>query len=261
MAAEYMDYLIADGTVIPAGYESYYSEKIVRLPNSFLPNDSSRAMASTVHTRAELGLPATGFVFCCFNNSYKITPAVFDSWMRILARVPNSVLWLSQQSETVVENLQRETLRRGVDAERLIFAKHMPSAAEHLARHRAADLFLDTRPYGAHATAMDALWAGLPVLTLPGEGFASRVAASLLNAVGLPEFVATSAANYEEMAVNMAENPGIVVGAREKLARNRLDSPLFDTPRFVRDLESGYAQMLDRHQAGLPPEHLNVIGV
>jgi predicted O-linked N-acetylglucosamine transferase (SPINDLY family) len=261
MAADYMDYLIADGTVIPEGYESYYAEKIVRLPNSFMPNDSSRVVASTVHTRDELGLPTTGFVFCCFNNSYKITPDVFDSWMRILARVPNSVLWLSRHNETVVENLRRETLRRGVAAERLIFAKHMPSWAEHLARHRAADLFLDTRPYNAHATAMDALWAGLPVLTLPGEGFASRVAASLLNAVGLPELVATSGANYEDMAVNMAENPGIVAGAREKLARNRLDSPLFDTPRFVKDLESGYAQMLDRLRAGLPPEHMNVIGV
>jgi predicted O-linked N-acetylglucosamine transferase (SPINDLY family) len=261
MAADYMDYLIADGTVIPEGFENNYAEKIVRLPNSFIPNDSSRAIAGTVHTREELGLPATGFVFCCFNNNYKLTPDVFDSWMRILARVPDSVLWLSQPNETAVENLRRETLRRGVDAGRLIFAKHMPSWAEHLARHRAADLFLDTRPYNAHATAVDALWAGLPVLTLPGEGFASRVAASLLNAVGLPELVATNAAHYEDMAVNMAENPGIVAGAREKLARNRRDSPLFDTARFVKDLESGYAQMLDRFYAGLPPEHMNVVGV
>jgi predicted O-linked N-acetylglucosamine transferase (SPINDLY family) len=258
MGADYMDYLIADGTVVPDGQESYYAEKIVRLPNNFLPHDSARAISSTVYTREELGLPSAGFVFCCFNNSYKITPEVFDSWMRILARVPNSVLWLSQNNETAVDNLRRETLRRGVDAERLIFAQRMPSPADHLARHRAADLFLDTRPYNAHATAIDALWAGLPVLTFPGEGFAGRVAASLLKAIRLPELIATSAASYEDMAVHMAENPQVLAALKEKLARNRLDSPLFDTPLFVKHLEAGYAKMLDRLHAGLPPEHIHV---
>jgi protein O-GlcNAc transferase len=258
MGADYMDYLIADATVVPEGHESYYAEKIVRLPNSFLPHDSSRTIASTVYTREQLGLPSTAFVFCCFNNSYKITPDVFDSWMRILTRVPNSVLWLSQNSETVVDNLRRETLRRGVDAGRLIFAGRMPSAADHLARHRAADLFLDTRPYNAHATAIDALWAGLPVLTFPGSGFASRVAASLLKAVRLPELIATSAGSYEDMAVQMAADPQFLAAIKEKLARNRLDSPLFDTPRFVKHLETGYAGMLERLHAGLPPEHIHV---
>jgi predicted O-linked N-acetylglucosamine transferase (SPINDLY family) len=258
MGADYMDYLIADGTVVPEGHESYYAEKIVRLPNSFLPHDSGRVIASTVYSRDELGLPSTGFVFCSFNNSYKITPEVFDSWMRILARVPNSVLWLSQNNETVVDNLRREALRRGVDVERLIFAGHMPSPADHLARHRAADLFLDTRPYNAHATAIDALWAGLPVLTLPGSGFAARVAASLLKAVQLPELIATSVGSYEAMAVQMAEDPRFLAAIKEKLARNRLDSPLFDTPRFVRHLESSYARMLERLHAGLPPEHIHV---
>ena len=258
MGADYMDYVIADGTVVPEGQESHYAEKIVRLPNSFLPHDSSRAIASTVYTRDELGLPAAGFVFCCFNNSYKITPEVFDSWMRILARVPNSVLWLSQHNETAVDNLRREALRRGVDGERLIFAQRMPSPADHLARHRAADLFLDTRPYNAHATAIDALWAGLPVLTFPGAGFAARVAASLLQTIQLPELVTTNVGSYEDVAVRMAEEPQLLAAIKEKLARNRLNSPVFDTPRFVRHLETGYATMLDRFHAGLPPEHIYV---
>ena len=258
MGADYMDYLIGDSTVVPEGHESYYAEKIVRLPDTFLPHDSSREIAGTVYTRDQQGLPATGFVFCCFNNSYKLTPAVFDSWMRILTRVPKSVLWLSQNNPAVVDNLRREALRRGVDAERLIFAGHMPSQAEHLARQRIAGLFLDTRPYNAHATAVDALWAGLPVLTLPGEGFASRVAASLLNAVQLPELIASSAASYEDRAVQLAEDPQLLAAIKEKLARNRLDSPLCDTPRFVRHLEAGYARMLERFHAGLAPEHIHV---
>jgi predicted O-linked N-acetylglucosamine transferase (SPINDLY family) len=165
MGANYMDYLIGDATVVPEANERSYAEKIVRLPDCFLPHDSTRTIAGTVFSRDELGLPSTGFVFCCFNNNYKITPEVFDGWMRILGRVPNSVLWLTQNNEPAADNLRREALRRGVEAERLIFAKRMASPAEHLARHRAGDLFLDTRPYNAHATAMDALWAGLPVLT------------------------------------------------------------------------------------------------
>jgi predicted O-linked N-acetylglucosamine transferase (SPINDLY family) len=258
MGADYIDYLIADATVVPDGEESCYAEKILRLPNSFLPYDPSREISSTAYTRAELGLPSTGFVFCCFNNSYKITPQVFDGWMRILARVPNSVLWLSQSNETVVDNLRRESLARGVDAERLVFAEHMPSPADHLARQRAADLFLDTRPYNTHATAIDALWAGLPVLTFPGAGFAARVAASLLKAVRLPELIATNAANYEDMAVQMADDPQFHAAIKEKLARNRFESPLFDTPRFVKHLETGYASMIERLHAGLPPGHIHV---
>jgi predicted O-linked N-acetylglucosamine transferase (SPINDLY family) len=258
IGADFMDYLIADATVVPEGLERHYAEKIIRLPHSFLPNDSTRTIASTVFSRAELGLPTHGVVFCCFNNAYKITPDIFDSWMRILTRVPASVLWLSRISETAANNLRREALLRGVDAERLIFAAHMPSPADHLARHRAADLFLDTRPYNAHATAINALWAGLPVLTLPGEGFASRVAASLLKSIQLPELIATSAANYEDLAVHIAENPQFLASLKEKLARQRIDSPLFDTRRFVRDLESGYACIIDRLDRGLPPEHIQV---
>ena len=258
MGADYIDYVIADATVVPEAHERYYAEKILRLPNSFLPHDSSRAIASTVYSRDKLGLPSSGFVFCCFNNGYKITPEVFAGWMRILARVPNSVLWLSQNNEAATDNLRREAVRCAVDAERLVFAKRMDSPAEHLARHRAADLFLDTRPYNAHATAINALWAGLPVLTLPGEGFASRVAASLLKAVQLPELIATSAANYEDMAVHMAENPQFHAGIKARLAQNRAGAPLFDTRRFTRHLETGYSRILERFQAGLPPEHIYV---
>jgi predicted O-linked N-acetylglucosamine transferase (SPINDLY family) len=258
MGADYMDYLVADATVVPQELERYYAEKIVRLPYSFMPHDSGRVIAGKVFTRDELGLPANGFVFCCFNNSYKITPAVFDSWMRILARVPDSVLWLSQNNETVANNLRREASQRGIDPERIVFAGHVPSAAEHLARQRAADLFLDTRPYNAHATAMDALWVGLPVLTFPGAGFASQVAASLLKAVQLEDLIATSAGSYEDMAVQIAESPQRLAVIKEKLARSRIDSPLFDTPRFVKHLEVGYAGMLERLYAGLPPEHIRV---
>lgn len=258
MGADCIDYIVADETVVPEAHERYYTEKIVRLPNCFLPNDSTRAIASKVFSRAELELPPDGFVFCCFNNAYKITPDVFDGWMRILARVPGSVLWLSQNNETATDNLRREALRRGVAGERLIFAKRMDSAADHLARHRAADLFLDTRPYNAHATAVNALWAGLPVLTFPGEGFASRVAASLLKAIQLPELIATSARNYEDMAVQLAENPQLHAGLKEKLAHNRLDAPLFDTRLFTRHLEAGYSKILERHHAGLAPDHIRV---
>jgi predicted O-linked N-acetylglucosamine transferase (SPINDLY family) len=258
MGADYMDYLVADGTVVPQGDERYYAEKIVKLPHSFLPHDSGRAIARKVYTRDELGLPANAFVFCCFNSSYKITPELFSSWMRILARVPDSVLWLSQSNETAVSNLRREALQLGIDSERLVFAGHVPSPADHLARYRAADLFLDTRPYNAHATAIDALWAGLPVLTFPGSGFAARVAASLLKTIQLGELIAASAESYEDMAVRIAENPQLLAATKEKLARNRCDSPLFDTIRFVKHLEMAYSRMLESFHAGLPPEHIQV---
>ena len=258
VGADYIDYLIGDEIVVPQAHEPHYAEKIVRLPNSFMPHDSTRTIADTVYSREQLGLPPDGFVFCCFNNNYKITPEVFDGWMRILARVPGSVLWLSQNNEPAADNLRMQSVRRGMDAERLIFADRMASPAEHLARHRAADLFLDTRPYNAHATAIDALWAGLPVLTFPGEGFAGRVGASLLKAAQLPELIVTSAESYEDMAVRMAEDPQFRAGIREKLARNRLGSPLFDTRRFTRHLEAGYGKILERFYAGLPPEHILV---
>lgn len=256
MAAAYMDYLIGDPTVVSPQLQRYCSEKIVYLPDSFLPHDSSRSIADTVYSREQLGLPKHGFVFCCFNNAYKITPMVFDGWMRILSRTADSVLWLAQNNPESMQNLRMEAARRGIDAQRLVFADRWPSAAEHLARHRAAGLFLDTAPYNAHATAIDALWAGLPVLTCPGEGFAGRVAASLLRTIDLPELIAASPAEYEAMAVNLAEDPNLLEGVRRKLARHRASTRLFDTARFTRNLESAYTRVHARNQAGLPPDHV-----
>jgi predicted O-linked N-acetylglucosamine transferase (SPINDLY family) len=258
MGAEYMDYLIGDRTVVPELQQQYYSEKIVYLPDSYLPQDSRRAIADTVFAREDLGLPPTGFVFCCFNTNYKITPETFDGWMRILSRVENSVLWLLQNNPVAADNLRAEAMRRGVDAGRLIFARRMHALSEHLARQRVADLFLDTRPYNAHATALDALWVGLPVLTCIGEGFAGRVAAGLLKAIELPELITATPAQYEDLAVQLAENPPQLTEIRQKLARNRLKTGLFDTARFTRHLEAAYAQVYERYQADLPPEHIYV---
>ena len=209
-------------------------------------------------TRAALGLPSTGFVFCCFNNSYKICPSTFDSWMRILSRVQHSVLWLSGHNPTAVSNLQREAARRGVDPERLIFATRMSAGEDHLARHRCAGLFLDTLPYNAHATAIDALWAGLPLLTLIGQAFAGRVGASLLHSIGLPELIATTPEQYEELAVELASDPPRLAEMKRKLAHNRSAAPLFNTGAMVRHLEAGYAEIMDRYRAGLAPEHIHV---
>jgi protein O-GlcNAc transferase len=261
MGAEYMDYLIGDRMVVSEAQQRHYTEKIVYLPNSYLPHDSSGAIANTVFTREDLGLPPAGFVFCCFNSNYKITPDTFESWMRILKRVENSVLWLSQNNPTAASNLRREALRRGVDAGRLIFADRTASLPEHLARQRVADLFLDTRPYNAHATALDALWAGLPVLTCVGEGFAARVAASLLNAIELPELITTTPTQYENLAVQLAANPRHLGEIRQKLARHRLETSLFDTRAFTKHLEAAYTKIHERYQADLLPEHIYVEGV
>jgi predicted O-linked N-acetylglucosamine transferase (SPINDLY family) len=255
MGAEFMDYLIADGTVVPREQQANYVEKIAYLPGSFLPFDSSYAIADRTFTRVELGLPSSGLVFCCFNNSYKILPDVFDRWMRILARTENSVLWLQQADGMVAANLRQEASRRGIDGRRLVFADRMHSIHEHLARIRAADLFLDTFPYNAHATALDALWAGVPLLTRPGEGFASRVASSLLTTAGLRELIARSPSQYEETAMELAADPRRLEQLRGKLALR--DTPIFDTERYTRNLEAIYQAMYERHHAGLPPAHIS----
>lgn len=256
-AADYFDYLVADQTLIPEESRRHYSEKIVHLPGSYQVNDASRRISGRVFSRAELGLRESSFVFCCFNNNYKIKPATFDGWMRILGQVENSVLWLLEDSATATANLRKEAVRRGVAAERLVFALRMP-LAEHLARHRAADLCIDTLPYGAHTTASDALWAGLPVLTCTAESFASRVAASLLNAVDLPELVAATQNEYEKLAIELATKPERLVGIRKRLAANRLVAGLFDTGRFARHIESAFTQMHERRLAGLAPDHIFV---
>ena len=255
--APFIDYLIADEIVIPGDWRHHYSEKIAYLPDTYQPNDSARPVSDRRYNRQELGLPDSGFVFCSFNNNFKITPPTFDGWMRILARVPGSVLWLLGDGDSAARNLRKEAAKRGIDPGRLVFARRMP-AAEHLARHRAADLMLDTLPYNAHTTSSDALWTGLPVLTLLGEAFAGRVAASLLNAVGLPELVTTSQESYETLAVELATNSGRLAELRGKLASNRLSSPLFDSTRYARHLEALYETMYARREAGLVPEHIHV---
>jgi predicted O-linked N-acetylglucosamine transferase (SPINDLY family) len=258
MGAEYMDYLIADATIIPAAEQRHYSEKILYLP-SYQANDSKRVVADKVFSREELGLPQTGFVFCCFNTSYKIAPGTFDGWMRILTRVEGSVLFMYSDAEAIENNLRKEARRRGVDAARLVFGKRLPRP-EYLARYRAADLFLDTLPYNAGTTASDALWVGLPVLTCLGEAFAGRVAASLLKAIQLPELIASGEAEYEELAVELATNAQRLAEIKQRLATNRLTTPLFDTPMSTKQLEAAYTKIYERYHADLPAEHTYVTG-
>ena len=255
MGANYMDYILADKTLIPVQSQQFYSEKIVYLPNSYQVNDRKRVISDKPFTRQELGLPETGFVFCCFNNNYKILPVVFEGWMRILKAVEGSVLWLFQDNFWAVENLKKEAKKQGIAADRLVFAENL-LLSEHLARHRHADLFLDTFPYNAHTTTSDALWAGLPVLTLMGESFASRVAASLLNAVGLPELITSTQEEYEALAIELALNPKKLTDAKLKLANNRMTTPLFDTPLFTKNIEAAYIDMHGRYNAGLEPDHI-----
>ena len=255
MNADYMDYLIADKTLISQELQQAYSEKIAYLPNSYQANDRKRVISDKVFTKAELGLPEQGFVFCSFNNNFKILPAIFGSWMRILKSVEGSVLWLYQDNETAAHHLRQEAEKHGINPSRLVFAKGMP-LAEHLARHRLADAFLDAFPCNAHTTASDALWAGLPVLTLMGNSFASRVAASLLNAIGLPELITRTPQAYEALAIELASNPEKLRNLKQKLASNRLTTPLFDTPQFTKDLERVYVQMYERYHSDLQQEHI-----
>jgi protein O-GlcNAc transferase len=252
-----MDYIIADERLIPRASEKHYSEKIVWMPESYQPNDRKRQIADFAPARTKLGLPATGFVFCCFNGSYKITPKVYDVWMRLLLRVGGSVLWLLDSGEIQKRNLRREAAARGVDPDRIIFAPPLETPI-HLARQRAADLFLDTTPVNAHTTASDALWAGLPLLTLHGSTFAGRVAASLLHADGLPELIATTPAEYEAIAYRLATSPDEMSAIRAKVARNRDTCALFDTDRFRKHLEAAFVTMHERHQRGEPPVSFTV---
>jgi predicted O-linked N-acetylglucosamine transferase (SPINDLY family) len=255
MAAQYMDYIVADKILIPPSSQHFYSEKVVYLPNSYQVNDSRRTFSGEQPTRQSLGLPEKSFVFCCFNNNHKIVPTCFDLWMRILKAVDGSVLWLLEDNAAAAENLKKEAMKRGVDGDRLVFAKRA-AALEHMMRHRAADLFLDTLPYNAHTTASDALWMGLPVLTLMGESFAGRVAASLLNAVGLPELITHTAEEYAALAIALATDFESLRGLRARLEKNRLTQPLFDTPLFTRNLESAYIKMYEVYQLDLSPEHI-----
>jgi predicted O-linked N-acetylglucosamine transferase (SPINDLY family) len=239
MGAPFMDYLVADRTVIPEAQRQHYSEKLIYLPHSYQANDDTREIAQPAPTRREAGLPPDGFVFCCFNNSYKITAAEFDIWMRLLGSREGSVLWLLKTNASAEQNLRKQAQRHRIDPERLIFAERAPPAL-HLARHGHADLFLDTFLYNAHTTASDALWAGLPLVTVAGKGFASRVAASLLQACGLAELVADSPERYEQLAQALAADPQKLASLRAKLAANRRTAPLFRSKDFVRQLEKGF---------------------
>jgi predicted O-linked N-acetylglucosamine transferase (SPINDLY family) len=257
MGADYIDYLIADRTLVPKDARQFYSEAIAYLPDTYQPTDSARAIAERTPTRAEAGLPENGFVFCSFNNTYKITPAVFAVWMRLLHENDGSVLWLLDDNETAARNLKAEAEARGVNSERLIFAPRL-AQSEHLARQRLGDLFLDTLPCNAHTTASDALWAGLPVLTCIGTTFAGRVAASLLHAVGLPELIAESLAGYETAAMALAREPQRLAALREKLAKTRAAAPLFDTARYTRHLERAFATMCEQVRRGEKPQDFAV---
>jgi predicted O-linked N-acetylglucosamine transferase (SPINDLY family) len=255
LGADYYDYLVAEQTLIPEYTQQYYSEKIVYLPDSYMVNISKIDISQTVLSRQKFGLPDSGFIFCCFNNNYKITPTTFSGWMRILTAVEGSVLWLFESNSSAVNHLKKEAIKLGIDKERIIFAKHMP-IADHLNRIQMADLFIDTLPYNAHTTTSDALRMGLPVLTLIGHAFASRVAASLLNAVNLPELITTTQEQYESLAIELAMHPEKLKAIKDKLTSNLPTAPLYDTPLFTKHLESAYLSMYDRYQQGLDPEHI-----
>ena len=257
MGSSYMDYIVADRTAVTPAGESYFSEKIIYMPDSHQVNDRKRRIADKVFTREELGLPAAGFVYCCFNTSYKISPATFAGWMRILKTVPGSVLLLLASQAATENNLRIYAGRHGIDPQRLVFGAHLPPA-EYLARYRTADLFLDTFPYNAGTTASDALWAGLPVLSRTGESFASRIAASLLTALDVTELITSTQREYEQLAIELALNPQRLAQIRAKVRDNRLDSALFDTPRFARNLEAAFTAVYDRYVAGAAPDHIKL---
>jgi predicted O-linked N-acetylglucosamine transferase (SPINDLY family) len=255
MACDFMDYIIADRVVIPPDQRRHYCEKVAYVSGSYQVNDRKREISDRKATREELGLPATGFVFCCFNNIHKLTPATFAGWMRILDKVEGSVLWLLVNNATAMDNLRGEAERHGIDGARLVFAKNEPLAA-HLARVRAADLFLDTLPYNAHTTTSDALWSGLPVITRIGESFPARVAASLLTAVGLADLITTTQDEYEALAVDLARDAQRLAALRQKLTENLTTTPLFDTEAFTRQIEALYVRMHERSAKGMRPDHL-----
>ena len=257
LGAKFIDYIIADRVVVPDDKRQYYSENIIYLPNSYQPTDDTRVISDISITRAEVGLPESGFVFCCFNNNYKITAREFDIWMRLLGRIEGSVLWLVRSNKWSEKNLRREAEARGVSAARLVFADKV-SQAEHLARQRLADLFLDTFNYNAHTTASDALWAGLPVVTKMGEGFAARVGGSLLTAVGLPELITRNEREYEALIRELAAHPRELRRVTKKLEENITSQPLFDSVKYTRNLEAGFEMAFDRYIHGKRPSDIIV---
>jgi len=257
MAAPFVDYILVDDFVVPPEQQPFFTEKLVHLPGCYQVNDSQREIAAHTPSPAECGLPKSGFIFCCFNNNFKITPAMFEVWMRLLNTVPGSVLWLLEDNPVAPVNLRREAEARGVAAERLVFAPRKP-LPEHLARHRLANLFLDTFPYNAHTTASDALWAGCPLLTMAGQTFPSRVAGSLLRSIGLPELITTSLQEYEKMALRLAQNADFLNDLRARLQANRKTSRLFDGGQFARSLEQAFVTMWEIYTCGEEPRGFTV---
>jgi predicted O-linked N-acetylglucosamine transferase (SPINDLY family) len=256
MGADYYDYLIADPIMIPKENQKHYIEKIVYLP-CFQVNDSTELPPKINLTRKDLGLPAKGFIFCCFNNTYKFTPTTFDSWSRILKQVEDSVLIVFANNELSKTNLTKEIIKRGIDSKRLIFGESL-DRPEYLARYRTADLFLDTQPYNAGTTASDALRMGLPMLTLKGESYQARMGASIVNALGLPELITNTAEEYESLAIELAKNPDKLKAIKDKLKANLSTAPLYNTKLFAENIEAAYTKMYERHHQGLEPDHIYV---
>jgi len=256
--AEFIDYIITDRIVTPKSQSRYYSEKCVYLPHCYQVNDNAQTISKKEWTKSHFGLPEDGIVFCSFNQGYKIDPPMFDVWMRILRDVPESVLWLLVKGEIVKRNLRQEAEHRGVDAHRLHFAERLPKP-DHLARLALADLALDTRIYNGHTTSSDALWAGVPVITVQGNHFASRVSSSILTASGLPELITNSLEEYRNLAVRLAQGLDQREAVRRKLIGNRSARPLFDTPRFVRNLEKAYKAMWDIFSSGEDVRTIEVV--
>ena len=255
--AECFDYIIADKTVIPEKNKKYYSEKIIYMPDTYWVNDSTKKISEKKFTREELGLPKKAFVYCCFNQLFKLTPEIFDVWMNLLKSKNNSVLWILSQNELASKNLKKEAMLRNIDPKRIIFAEFM-KMPNHLARYKSADLFIDTFPCGAHTGTVDALWAGLPVLTRMGESFASRVAGSLLNAIGLSELITYTKKEYENKAIELASNAKLLAEIKNKLNKNKNTKPLFNTELFTNNLESAYKEIYKRYLSGKNPSNLEI---
>ena len=257
MGASFIDYIIADERLIPPDQQDYYSEKVVYLPECYQPSDTRRKVASKIPSRADLGLKEDAFVFCSFNNTFKITPDIFDVWMRILKRTEGSQLWLVELADRVKTNFAKEAEKRGVSGDRIVFASHAPYP-EHLARHKCADLFLDCFHYNAGTMASEALWMELPLLTMPGDNFSKRMASSLLTTLGLDELIVPDLKTYEDRAVALAQNPAELARIRDKLSKAKQQSPLFDMARYTKNLEAAYEQIADRSRKGLSPDHIFV---
>jgi predicted O-linked N-acetylglucosamine transferase (SPINDLY family) len=258
MGTKNHDYFIGDRVTVSDDDLKYFSEKVIFMASSFQANPNQRPMRSKASSRSAHGLPESAFVFCCFNNIWKVTPDIFKLWVRILNRTEGTVLWIQNPGQVPLENLSKAFESAGITASRIIFANKVPNLSDHLDRYRLADLFLDTFPYGAHTTASDALWTGLPVLTRSGEAFASRVAGSLLHAVGLPELVTKTAEDYETLAIALASNPERISAIKVKLAANRFTHPLFNTALFTKSIELAYKSVYECYQNGLPINHIHM---